>query len=549
MVDENNLRLIWSNVAQFLNQNDLTSLARTSKFFAYEICDPQLYQNIVISRDPVLRSDKTFLDTNNSYISGYRSLKKTGDQNDLFLHDRIHRLVNSSQLGLVKTLIIQEDNFVYQEDGQPILKELIEQLIELGQIETLEIRDKDLFEHYYQSLKELPKLKRFVATKIEDLNSLRCLKNLKSLELLLNAPDFEHGCLSEEVKLALTHNIEELVIDDMEFSSLRLFQYFESEKIKLNAVQALKFNHVHGIHDYNKTMRELTTVFFKNVFKLENIVKLEMELSCEESGCSCIDDFLLDLAPKVTSLRDLGLIEKTFITQGNHYTEENWDLAINRFILNLPNVSEQLRTLAIRHNPPLNGLTEDSVEGNYIRRRTIYENVLPKLCNLQTLIAPSFLQSVAAYEILVCDLLWNGCECSFCEKVLDVFDKFIMNHQYYSFAEGEFKDIIPTVFFAYCGDAIARRFITEIDWDLKALSTCPVTHVWDLHGYEYVQHFEDYDCHYDQSAFVHLVKCVSHFFNSYMDCLVKFLPSLKFCIISGVYYTIDDKGNYECIYD
>ena len=540
--------IVWLNVLEFLNQNDLLSLGRTNTFLN-KICSEKLYGNIVIARDPVLRSNDWYLDGGVSCIGGYRSLKKSADQNDIFLYDRIMRLTESSHLPLVKRIVIQEDVFYDEDAGSTALQQLIDKLLQLDKVETLDIRHSVLFEKNYAALLELTNLRQCKVVNLGDLNKLRSLHCIKSLELFLTHPDFEPGCISSRVKDTLSQNLQELVVDDLEHSSLRLFQYLQNEGVFLGSVRSLKFNHVHGIHDYNKTMRELTTIFLKDVFDLQKLRRLEFEGSCEETKCSCFNDFLMDLVPELQNLNEVGLIEKTFVTQGNHYTEENWDLTINKFLLHLPRVGSRLKKLAIRHNPPLNGIAEDSVEGNYIRRRTLYENVLPKLKNLRTLIAPSFLRSLSAYEILVCDLLWNGCECDFCTKALGILDKYIMNHQYYSFPDGAFKDVIPTVFFAYAGDALSRRFITETDWDLKSWSTVPILHTWDLHGYEYIQHFHDFDCRFDETVYVAVAKCISHFFNTYMDHLVKYLPSLQSCILSGIYYSVDKDGHYKCVYD
>ncbi|CAI5031987.1 CGH_1_HP_G0102970.mRNA.1.CDS.1 [Saccharomyces cerevisiae] len=51
-------------------------------------------------------------------------------------------------------------------------------------------------------------------------------------------------------------------------------------------------------------------------------------------------------------------------------TWTKWDLVVNKFILNLPNVSKDLRLLSIRHDPPLNG-KGDTVDGNLLRRKTL----------------------------------------------------------------------------------------------------------------------------------------------------------------------------------
>ncbi|SCU99728.1 LAMI_0G00430g1_1 [Lachancea mirantina] len=539
----------WTNVAKFLNQSDLLSLGRTNKTLHNRVCRPALYETIVISKSCPLRSEKCFLDAGVTYVSGFRSLKRTADQNDIFLFDRIERLLESSSLHLIGKLVIQQDTFDDHDEGIKLLQRLVDRIIEIGQVQVLDIRDNSLFDRNYSKVLQLPNLIKAQVKNLDDINKLQALSSIKSLELTLTFPNFISGSLSSRTIARLSDGLQELVVNDVECSSLRLFQYFQMENVKLSRVSSLKFNHVHGIHDYSKTMRELTNTFMKNVFNLSELKSLELEVACEADSCNCLDEFLQELAPCLAEVHSIGLIEKTFVTQGDHYTEENWDLAINRFILNLPRPDQQLKILSVRHNPPLNGLTIDSVEGNYVRRRTLYENVLPKLTNLQGLIAPTFLQSISAYEILVCDLLWNGCECDFCEKVLQLLDTFIMNHQFYNFNEGCFKDIIPTVFFAYSGDALARRFLTEIDWDIKAFTAPPVGHIWNLHGYENVRHFDDFECLYDESVWPHLAKVIMHFFNSYMDSIVKLLPNLKRCILSGIYYSVQENSHYTSIYD
>ncbi|SCU83463.1 LAFA_0D03752g1_1 [Lachancea sp. 'fantastica'] len=545
---EKQLEGIWDYAVSFLNQNDLLSLGRTNTHL-HEITQRSIYRKIVISKDPVLRSPEWFLDCGSTYVAGYRSLRKTADQNDLFLHDRIVRLTESPHLGLVEELVIQDDVFEDKEAGHKVPKELLNKLMDLDRLKVLDVRDTQLSSEIRSRYLQLSNLQQCQVVNITDLGQLKSLEKIKSMELLLTSPDFDACSLTEEIRLFLASNLQELVVDDLEHSALRLFQFFHDHNLSLKAVRSLKFNHVHGIHDYNKTIRELVADFLASVFDLEKLERLEFEGSCEVEDCNCFQDFLMDLAPHLRNLRELGLIEKTFITQGDHYTEENWDLAINKFIFHLPDVSNTLQKLAIRHNPPLNGIQKDSVEGNYVRRRTLYDNVLPKLLNLRSLIAPTLLRSLSSYEVLMCDMLWNGCECDDCSRVLPIIDQFIMNHQYYSSPDGCYKDIIPTVFMSYSGDAISRRFITETDWDLKTWQTCPVTANWDLHGYENIHHFHDYVCRFDESVYVAFTKCVAHFFNSYMDHLVNYLPLLRSCVLSGIYYTVDDSNTYKSIYD
>lgn len=54
--------IVFSHASLFLNQNDLLSLSLTSKKMHDMIAIPRLYSNIHITKNPVLRTNKWFLD-------------------------------------------------------------------------------------------------------------------------------------------------------------------------------------------------------------------------------------------------------------------------------------------------------------------------------------------------------------------------------------------------------------------------------------------------------------------------------------------------------
>ncbi|AGO13657.1 AaceriAGL219Wp [[Ashbya] aceris (nom. inval.)] len=550
MIGEDEQEVIFRNVARFLTQNDLTSLALVNRWFNAKIATPQLYENIIICTDPILRSEEWYLDCGTSYIAGFRAVTKTFDQNDIFIYDRVRRLASSSHVEKIRTLVIEPHTFHDMDNGRIVLQQLLDAVIEKGAIERLYIRDAMLFEANYRRVFGLSKLLHLEITNLKDLAHISdvSVKTVKSLKFSLREPSFEAGAIPLEVKNILFLNLEELSIQDNEYSSLRVLQYFNSEGVIFPNLRALKFNHVHGLHDYNKTLRELTSLYIIKTIPLENIQRLEMEVSCCIKGCECFDNFLGELASEPLKLRELSLIEKRFgvIT---HLEAENWDLAVCKFVLSLPSVDVILKTLSIRHSTPRNGIMEDAVEGNYRRRRTLYAEVLPHLKALTTLIAPTILHTLSSYETLVCDLLWNGCECRFCADVLGVFDCYLMNHQYYSDAAGSYKDIIPTIFFAYAADALSRRCAPASGWDLDALKQAPFGHLWDMHGYDNIAHFPDFDCLYDVSTFVYLAICISHFLNQYMDDITSCLPSLRSCYLTGIYYSCNKSQKYKSIYE
>lgn len=551
MVTQDQLFTIFSAASSYISQNDLLSLAQTSRTVHDTFAIRHLYRSINVTKDPVFRREMWFLDGGRTYLSGYRAVKKSEDQNDLFLYDRLERLLESPHLKYVKELVIQDCVFSDHKTCDRLLRKLLDKILDIGEIEILDVRNPILFQEYYEKLLKLKKLRRIRIVNVESLAKSRSLSTLDSLEWIQQGHEAPSKHMSFEVKRLLSSQVRkaELIVDDSESSSLPLFSYLQSEGVKCHSLKALKFNHLHGVNSNNKLLQGEDFHHLEDVVNLEKLEKLELGLSCENVGCGCIDEFLMDLAPHLKSLRELGLIEKTSVVKADHKVKEDWDIMINKFIVHIPNVGKNLRTLSIRHETPLNGLSNDSVHGNYFRRRTLYETVLPKLASLEKLIAPTILQSLSAYEVLVCDLLWNGCECDFCQKVLPVFDQYIMNHQYYSKDNGRYMDVIPTVFFAYAGDFLAHSFLGKVEWDIDSLTIAPSSRCWDLHGYEALHHFENYECLFDESTFGPLAVVISHFFDGYMDHLIQILPNLKMTLFSGIYYAVDgETKTYESIH-
>lgn len=549
---QDRLLTILAQTSYLLDQNNLLNLAQTSRKLHDGFAIKKLYKCIHITGDPVFRRRLWYLDGGKSYLSGYRAVKKTGDQNDLFLYDKIERLLESPHLKFVEELIVDRDIFADRETCLPMLRKLLDRLISLDKLKNLVIRDPELFEEYYQRTLSLTNLNNVFIVDTRSVTSLKVGSNLRKLKWLLLTSDMALESFDSFTEQILTNQLQEaeLMADEVKCCSLNLFQYLQKEGIQLQALKALKLKYTHNIDGYDKSFMEDPVNIISSVVNVGKLEKLELGISCEHYDCDCMNSFLDELAPKLTSLRELSLIETTTTETRNHETKERWDIAINRFIIQLPLVEQNLKSLSVRHATPLNGLSDDSLPGNYVRRRTLYETVLPQLTSLQKLIAPNVLQCLSAYEYLMCDLLWNGCECSFCQRILPIFDQYLMNHQYYLTNEGRYTDVIPTVFFAYAGDFLMRRFFDQVDWDLNILNVPPSEKSWDLHGYEDLLHFDDYECFFDETTSAPLGLVISHFFNGYMDHLVQILPNLKTVVLSGIYYTVDNYSRcYTCVYD
>ncbi|CCK72128.1 Roy1p KNAG_0J00450 [Huiozyma naganishii CBS 8797] len=539
---------VLNHVGFFLNQNDMVNLSLVSRKFHNSFAIDQLYAKLRITEHPILRAERSYLDCGITYLSGYRSAIKSHNQNDMFLYDKIELLLESGHIGKIKEFIIEENVFHDVKEGRILLGKLVARIIDIGDVERLELRDNELLRVFYEKILQLQHLKHIDIFDFNLLGSITAMHNVSELKLVANeAPIPCNGSLfGDDLLAALETKIEQLIIsvNDYAFSTYRLFQFLESESVKFSKLTALKLDLVHAPFDFSHDAHEMIVNYMSKYMQLEKLSNLEITFCCPFEDCTCHEDFLLDLAPHLKSLKQLGLIEKALMNKGHHYAVEDWDLAMCNFLLNIPNVGEKLKVLALKHDPPLNGIAEDTVDGNYKRRRKLFDNVLPRLYSLEKLIIPRMLQSISPYEILVCDLLWNGCTCDFCKTYLPVFDQYLMNHQYYPEDKGRFTDMIPPVFLGYVGEILARRTDTNrVEWELDTLRLAPENQLWDFHGFENIQHFQEYECHFNENFFPMLATCISHFFNGYMYHIVQYLPKLRLALLSGVYYSVDSMDN------
>lgn len=550
MTERDNFEIFWSNVAHFLNQQELCTLAQTSSTMSEIIVQPRLYRSIHVTKNPVQRVPDCYLDCGMTFISGYRAITKSDNQNDLYLYDRIEQFLYSMEKNSqhIKEVIIDSNLFSDKSDEEDIINRLISSVITVETIESITVKSHPLFFKYSEQFLDLTQL-RYV--RLHNNNTFQkeiCFPNLTSVKLTVDqvTPDIWSN---EKLVSLLKTQIEEidLELDDFEISSLDFLSSLDTVNIVFEKVRKLKFNLVHINNDtmkegntYGKEIARLLT----DHFNISKIKKLEVEFCCHVGHCPCIDDFLQAVGPKLLSLESVALRQTLYQHKGDNQIHEDFDGSVGNFIHSLPSCSTQLRELCIHHDPPLNGIGFDTVEGNYYRRRRFYEGLFPNLKALEKLVVPQMLQSLSLYEIIACDILWNGCVCESCKKNLPQFDDYLMNHQYFSKISGKYEDVIPPVLFGYAGDNLDKRYRDSTTWELDALNTCPTLSHWNFHGYDNIHHFDEHKCHFDERHFEPLVIGVTHFFNDYMDHLVLYLPKLRVALLSGLYYTISPQPRY-----
>ena len=564
MADQDDFHIFWSNVAQFLNQQELCKLAQTSSKMNRLVAQPRLYGSIHVTKNPVQRVPDCYLDCGTTYISGYRATVKSDDQNDIYLYDRLERFIDSLEQNsaLIKNFIIDNHIFSSKDSGVELLDILIPKIVGIETIESVVIKSHPLFLRYSKNILNLENLRYLrLHNNILANNELR-MPNLSSIKLTIDETYPGMWC-NDNLTPLLTDQIQEMHIelDDFQISSWDFFESLRNTNIIFKNVNKLKFNMVHINNEHIADGDSYGNVIAHSLvthFHLSTIRKLEIEFCCHFEQCPCIDEFLLAISPELESLGSVALKQTLYHNKGVHQKHEDFDGSAGNFLQKLPHYSTQLKELCIHHDPPLNGIGIDTVEGNYYRRRRFYENLLPQLKSLEKLIVPQMLQSLSLYEIIACDILWNGCVCEHCKRNLPQFDDYLMNHQYFSKSSGKYEDVIPPVLFGYTGDTLYKRYSDIIEWEFDSLKICPVSTNWNFHGYENVHHFEENKCSFNENKFKPLVTGVTHFFNDYMDNLVQYLPNLKVAVLSGIYYTISPEKlypfknisrRYKAIYD
>lgn len=346
---------------------------------------------------------------------------------------------------------------------------------------------------------KIPKLESFIVDDVLDIARLTKFECLKSVSVNL-----VNDNLVEKYKIdsqnynksksiyndiyKVLNNLEEFSVMDDDDSSLRLFKFFQdhlmefldndnARKLIFNRLKILKFNHYHGISNYNTIEREFSINVFEKVISFSEIEELSMILNCDIKDCSCLPQFLGNLceSDNLRNINKISFFEKLykknlhkysdigqFNTVQKHQIFEDWDTMIFQFLNGLVDSGKvkNLTDVLIQYDPPIDGIIDDGVEGNYLRRRKLWETVLPKLENLQSLILPNILSNIGYYEQITSNILWNGkCDdCNVCKKYLSIFDDYLMTHQIFDQnGDFRFKDILSTQLFAFLNDNLSKK--------------------------------------------------------------------------------------------
>ncbi|KAH3686244.1 hypothetical protein WICPIJ_002780 [Wickerhamomyces pijperi] len=539
------------NIISFLPQNDTLTLCHTSKFL-HTIASQKLYRNIAIQRTPVLRTNKWYIDSTYTYITTPRN-PTSKEAADYVLMLKLERLLESLNLKVnkgeksvyadsVHNFMLFNGSFHDFENGLAILNQLIVTLKQnCENMERFHNSQDGLIHVDFHNLTH-----DTIYVDPEHENTTYIPNDKESLTIQAYQGKFE---LDNVESLA---SLKELVIFDEELASLRIFGKISaiSPTLRLANLQKLSLCHIHDLHDHTDELRPLNSHLLLDLITLEQITELELTIGCTVPECPCLGAFVDELTPHLKSLRKISLNEKT--VHKDHYHTENWDVAILRMLINMPCVSK-LTSLTINHDTPKYGSIENGVDGNYFRRRRLYESVFSKFTSLQTFVSNTMLLTASCYELLTSDLLWNGCECKYCLKYLPYLDEYLMNHGIkHDYTSDKFHDMLSPKLFHIIGIELLHRVpaLGELSTlDYWKFSPCDAT--WGFHGYDQITCYEDYECKFNDSWFHPSVVCVSHFFRDILRYCKKDLPQLRTVALSNVYFNIDlaNEGEVQCIYD
>ncbi|KAG7927827.1 hypothetical protein KL925_002185 [Ogataea polymorpha] len=503
-------------VVPFLTQQDKLNVAYAN-YELYQAVVPLLYQKLLFTGRPLVDSEGSW--------TNIGSLKNP------LISDKKHREVYTlRQELLLQTLTLNKELARYVEQvvvvDQEILRDLAHVLSQCPNLTRFEVPQPD---RWFAEICKRP-LESFVVTELDQLCHLPA--TVKRLKLgVLRSESISVFDRQQALKKIYSLDALGLVSDEPSITTfLKFLQPFA--RLRLTSLSIVYY---HGYNDYNHVSRTLVQQLLDKTDPA-TLRELEMVLGCDEMACGCLGEFCRYLVSKAFDLRRLAILQRT-VHRDHNYTEK-FDVAVTSLLASMPN-NERLTELYIKHTPPLDAMIVHGFEGNYNKRRDLYHSTLPHLRGLERLVCPTFVWSLACYEQLMSDLLWNGCTCDHCESFLSLFDEFIMKHHYYDAASGLEKDVISPCFFSCAAATLAARFVGS------PLEHLPMLDVyWNFHSLLNMDHDAGYDCQFNQSFFRHLAACISHFLQDYVHEVSRTNPNLWHVNFNGIVF--DKSDSWVC---
>lgn len=525
--DEINLRII-----SYLPKQDKLNLLYTNYHF-YLLVQQKLYQNILFTKSSPLKCPNSFEESQYTIIGCLETPLATAALNLRIFEARQDILLESISINtelckMIKKIVIVGD---YNNDGTI---ETFDKIIKPDLLNHL-LNNCDYLEQissYNSTIPNIiiPSLINFQFNSLEYFPGL-LKRTIHSLQFSLIDNTFTLDDYSDAVISDVFRDIRTLVFENEISQFIILKRLAGIANFKFLKLENLKINFYHHFDSPYETV-----VQFLKLIDFARLDSLELVIGCNDITCDCLQKFTNYLIERNIRVRKLALIQKT-MHRDHNYTEA-FDMHIVEFLKKYPSIS-YLKELSINHTPPVDFNIGFGFEGNYLHRKSLFESVIPLLTNLDIFNCPSFMQSIACYEQMISDLLWNGCKCQHCDDYLPIFDTYIMNHKYYDEVKSRLTDMISPIVFGNAAVILSKRGDSGrlIEWSAFPL----LNRFWDFHSAPYqITHMSE--CNIDKSAFHPIAKCIVHFLQAYADSIGAMIPSLRRCILSGaVFDKIGDK--------
>lgn len=526
---------IISNIISYLPQQDKINLLYCN-YNCYLSVLPYLYKNIYITKSSQLKSSHSFQESNYTLLGVLETHLATEKLNDKIYNLRQQILleslsVNTQLCEYIENIVI--DGFLFDKKQQVDLQDLVSvDLFTLLIKNCPNLKSVDLLNVKVPDNIELPTTMTSLG-----LTSKTELKyfNDSVKKLKISTDKIGHlDTVDDSFFIKFISNLDELIFENV-FGQSEFIEKLTKSSITADKLQ-LKNLKLIFYHQFEDPTYEILQFLKKIDFgKLD---KVELVLGCNDIICNCLHDFLSTLISHNLNIKKLSIIQRTIHRDHNH--TEAFDFVIAYFLKKYPN-NKNLKYLSIRHMPPVDFNVDHGLEGNYLHRKEIFENMLPSLTGLETFICPTFVQSVACYEQMISNMLWNGCQCNHCEDYLPLYDQYITQHQYYDEIKSHMTDMISPILIGNVARVLSSRIHHSQDINIDKYPL--LKHYWDFHTAPYLITHQK-KCNFDVSAFPPVTKCVAHFLQEFVDAIGELIPSLRRCILSGVVF--DNVGSWEC---
>lgn len=529
---------VLQRVARFLPQQGKVSWMYTNYSF-YSTIQPTLYEKLLITPSGLSKSHDSFRDCKYTTIGYLDTPMANLELNNRVFTSRQQVFLQSIQINSELCNMIKEVVIYDSKRGSNVTDIINKDLLEVLEtccpnIETFTSLNTAPYEIILPSLKRID---------LHKLSSLERILELNVEELHISSENilFNLHSLNESKAISFFSNLKSLILND-ELAQVMIIKYLlEIQTNTKFQFSSLKLIHYHSGNETTLECNKLAEQFI-NAIDEKKLRSLELVIGCDDLLCSCFEELFSTLKQSNFNLTSLSIVQKT--VQRDHNYSEKFDYHITELVKGIPN-NKNLKTLSIRHAYPLDFNCVGGFEGNYLHRIQMYKDLLPTLTGLETLIAPTFMQSIACYEQLMSDLLWNNeCLCSSCKDYTDIFDDYVQQHQYFSDYGGKFVDMFTSFLFGNVGKLMTDRLVD--DCDLFLLRYPKLIKFWDFHtgDHDVVHIDDDYECGIDATAFDRLGVVVDHFLKAYVKEIKSLQNNIKHVLLSGFFYEIEN--NYSC---